>query len=256
MRNPRILTLTTLAAALSLCMGLCALLCLCTAGEAALVDENGETIQPKPCQWVFSLKDGLAKATDTRPVYIYFAPEKCAKGQNLPVQFMYNEAMQNMSKKSAVFVLLAVPKKDRTEELEEILKKYKIRRTPDAVMTDRYGNLLGSVSHTVTNRISKKIRAARDAIEKIKKLLADHIKKGEEALEKNNLGTAKFHFKWVADHYRGYPEHDTAAAHMDGMEEKEKQLKEAREKTRAEAAEKRKEKAEPKKPEEPGMPQN
>jgi DUF1680 family protein len=111
-----------------------------------------------------------------------------------------------------------------------------------------------SASHTVTARVSKQIRTARSGIAKIKKLLADHIRKGEEAMEKNNLGTAKFHFKWAAEHYPGYPEHDAAVAKLAEMDEKEKQLKEAREKARAEAARKKKEEAEAKKPEEPGMP--
>jgi len=245
MRNP--LISVTLAAALS----------ACAAAQAALVDENGDRIDPKPCDWVYSLKDGLAKASETRPVYIYFAPEKCAKGKNLPVTFMYNEAMQNLSKKSAVFVLLAVPKKDVPEDLQEIIKKYRIRRTPDAVMTDHYGNLLGDVSHTVTRRIAQKIKSARDAVAKIKKLMAEHMKKGEEALEKSNFGTAKFHFKWAADHYPGYPEHDAAAGKLEELEEKEKQEREAKARAREEAAENKKEKAEEKEklPEEPGMPQ-
>jgi hypothetical protein len=241
-------TLIVLAAALA------AALSPCATARAALTDEDGERVDPKPCEWVYSLEKGLAKASETRPVYIYFAPERNAKGKNLPVQFMYNEAMQNLSKKSAVFVLIAVPRKNRSEELQALLKKYRIRRTPDAVVTDHHGNLLGGASHTVTRLISKKIKAARTAVAKIKKLMAEHMKKGDEAMEKNSLGTAKFHFKWAAEHYPGYPEHDAAAAKLAELDEKEKQLKEAREKARLEAAAKRKEKVEEKAPEEPGMP--
>lgn len=209
---------------------------LCPRAEAGLTNEDGEKIDPTPCEWVFSLENGIAQADDKRPIYIYFTREKHAKAKNLPYQFMYSPGMQRLSKKNAVFVLLAIPKKKRSDQQRALLKKYKIGKIPSAVLADRYGNLMTSASHTLTAKVSRQIAATQQAIAKIKRLLADHIKKGEAALERNNAGTAKYHFKWVVSRYPDYPEHDAAVKLLATTAEKEKAAKEKLAKARAKAA--------------------
>ena len=43
--------------------------CLHPTEGAVLRDKDGEIIDPKPCEWVFSLEEGMAKAGPTVPLH-------------------------------------------------------------------------------------------------------------------------------------------------------------------------------------------
>jgi hypothetical protein len=210
----------------------------CPEAEAGLVDENGNTINPTPAVWVFSLKQAKAKAFEKKkPIYLYFASEKYAKAKNMPVQFMYNAEMQKLSKQRAIFCLLIIPDKERSDEQKELVKTYKVSRTPYGVVADYYGNPLAKASTTSTSRLSRQITSARKTITKILKMLKVHLEKGKGDMEKGRWATAKYHFKWITRTFPTYPEAEEAAALMKEIEEKEAKEKAAKEK---EAEEKKK----------------
>ena len=167
------------------------------------------------------MEEGIARAEGSKPIFIYFAPEEQANLKELPTHLSYSKAVEKLSERSAAFVLLAIPKKDRTDEQTAVLKKYNIRKIPSCVVADPYGRRLVGASHAGTEEwISKKVGAAQKLIKKTNTKLKDCLRKGKAALKKDDLNMAVFHFAQIAGRYPGYPAHEEAVQLLAETKEK------------------------------------
>lgn len=128
-----------------------------------------------PCEWVKSIESAQKKVNSDREllyIYLHFPTKK----DILQGNFYVNKLMMELSQKEAVFVDITINKLMSQEE-KDLLKQLKIRRLPQAVITDKHTNHLLHAESQSSEKLKKQLVLAEKKAEKLEKGLDDSFRK-------------------------------------------------------------------------------
>ena len=133
-------------------------------------------------------------------LYLFFYVEETSKQEvldprqntepRLPGNFYFNTEMQKISQEVMVFLKVPIQKKP-TDKDKELLKQYKIKKLPFAVIADRYFNpLVPGASPKDPKLLMKQAVKAKLVAKKIEKDLESQYARADEYFKKEKLKSA------------------------------------------------------------------